>query len=201
MNFEPTIEKEKLNELPVSSFQGNIIIVDKPEQIADAIAALSKEKIVGFDTETKPSFAKGISHKVALLQLATNNVCYLFRLNKIGFPPELEKFLQSPKTKKIGLSLRDDFSALSKHKPLRQTSFVDLQKIIANYGIQELSLQKIYGILFGKKISKSQRLSNWELPVLSEAQRVYAATDAWATLCIYQKLMEMPLKQATLKQQ
>ncbi|MDR3706578.1 MAG: 3'-5' exonuclease domain-containing protein 2 [Paludibacteraceae bacterium] len=192
MIFEPTITKEKINVLPICTFTGNIIVVTSKEQLEDSIQELKKETILGFDTETKPSFAKGVINKVALMQIATENTCYLFRLNKIGLPMELERLLKNKKIKKIGLSLRDDFSALNKRKVFCPESFIDLQKIVANYGISDLSLQKIYAILFGEKISKSQRLSNWEAETLSEAQQHYAALDAWATRRIYLKLMEMP---------
>jgi ribonuclease D len=192
MIFEPTITKEKINGLPICTFTGNIIVVTSNEQLKDSILELKKEKILGFDTETKPSFAKGVTNKVALMQISTESTCYLFRLNKIGLPIELERLLKNKKIKKIGLSLRDDFSALNKRKVFCPESFVDLQKIVANYGISDLSLQKIYAILFGEKISKSQRLSNWEAETLSEAQQHYAALDAWATRRIYLKLMEMP---------
>jgi len=191
MIFEPTITKEKINVLPICTFTGNIIVVTSKEQLKDSIQELQKEKILGFDTETKPSFAKGVINKVALMQIATETACYLFRLNKIGLPMELERLLRNKKIKKIGLSLRDDFSALNKRKVFCPERFIDLQKIVANYGISDLSLQKIYAILFGEKISKSQRLSNWEAETLTEAQQHYAALDAWATRRIYLKLMEM----------
>jgi len=192
MIFEPTITKEKINVLPICTFTGNIIVVTSKEQLKDSIQELQKEKILGFDTETKPSFAKGVINKVALMQIATETACYLFRLNKIGLPMELERLLRNKKIKKIGLSLRDDFSALNKRKVFCPERFIDLQKIVANYGISDLSLQKIYAILFGKKISKSQRLSNWESPELTEQQQRYAATDAWASLQIYLQLMTEP---------
>jgi ribonuclease D len=198
MIFEPTITKEKINVLPICTFTGNIIVVTSKEQLENSIQELKKEKILGFDTETKPSFAKGVINKVALMQISTESTCYLFRLNKIGLPMELERLLKNKKIKKIGLSLRDDFSALNKRKVFCPESFVDLQKIVANYGISDLSLQKIYAILFGEKISKSQRLSNWEAETLTDAQQHYAALDAWATRRIYLKLMEMEMETPTV---
>jgi ribonuclease D len=199
MKIEASITKDAINEMPISCFEGKVVVVNSLLEATEAVEYLKEQKILGFDTETKPAFAKGVTHKVALLQIATNDICFLFRLNLIGFPPELEKLLKDKKIKKIGLSLRDDFSALNKRKIFSPESFIDLQTIVVNYGITDLSLQKIYALLFGGKISKSQRLSNWEAEVLSEAQIRYAATDAWATLRIYTKLMEMPKITAVAK--
>ncbi len=191
MQIEANISKEAINEMQVESFQGKIVVVNSSFELKEAIEELKNHLLLGFDTETKPAFAKGVFNKVALMQLATNDTCYLFRLNKIGFPAELEKLLRNKKRKKIGLSLRDDFSALNKRKVFNPESFIDLQHIVKEFGIEELSLQKIYGLLFGKKISKSQRLSNWETDLFSDAQQLYAATDAWACLKIYTKLMDI----------
>ncbi len=189
--LETSISKEKVNLLPLEEFSGEIIIVDSIGMFDAAIAALSLCPLVGLDTETRPSFKRGVIHKVSLMQVATADKVYLFRLNKIGFPDKLVQFLSDDKIVKIGLSLRDDFSGLNKQKIFKPAGFVDIQSVVKEYGIFELSLQKIYALLFEKKISKSQRLSNWENETLSEPQRRYAATDAWATLQIYLKLQTM----------
>jgi len=141
-----------------------------------------------FDTETKPAFKRGQVHKVALLQLATEEACFLFRLNLIGYPDGLEAIISDPGIRKIGLSLRDDFAAIYKRSARKPENFIDLQVFVDKFGIDDNSLQKIYAILFGRKISKNQRLSNWEAPTLSIAQQSYAAIDAWACLRIYNHL-------------
>ncbi len=192
MSPKISITKEKINEMPICTYNGKIIVIASLEDMKVAIDHLKTEKILGFDTETKPSFTKGVSHKVSLIQIANSDTCYLFRLNKIGFPIELERLLKNKKITKIGLSLHDDFQALGKRKAFNPQSFIDLQKIVHEYGIADLSLQKIFAILFGEKISKSQRLSNWEAEELSPAQQHYAALDAWAPLHIYSKLQNMP---------
>ncbi len=186
--FQPTITKEEVNQLPVAEFTGIIVLVDTPEKEEQAIRELYKEIVIGIDTETKPSFKRGVVHKVSLIQFSTEHKCFLFRLNKIGFSENLIAFLSDKNIKKIGLSLRDDFNGLAKQRKFKPEGFIDIQNIAKEYGILELSLQKIYAILFGQKISKSQRLSNWENPVLTEQQQRYAATDAWATLQIYLRL-------------
>lgn len=187
------ILKEEINELPVEIFTGEIIVVDEPQKIRPAIDELLKYTVLGFDTETKPSFKRGISHTVGLIQISTDDVCYLFRLNKIGFPEELDEIFCNPDIKKIGLSLRDDFAAIRKRSDKRPLNFVDLQQYVLKFGIEDASLQKIYAIIFRKKISKNQRLSNWESPELTSAQQMYAALDAWATLRIYKYLNNLDL--------
>ena len=187
--FKTKITKEEVNLLPVVIFEGKITVVDDLSKIDPAIKELRRSIIVGLDTETKPSFTRGTHHKVSLVQISTLNHCFLFRLNKTNFPTALADFLADESVRKIGLSLRDDFSGLIKHQVFKPANFVDIQTIAQNYGIMELSLQKVYAILFGKKISKSQRLSNWESPELTEQQQRYAATDAWASLQIYLQLM------------
>jgi len=183
------ITKEEINLLPVVIFEGKITLVDDLSKVHPAIEELRKAKVVGLDTETKPSFTRGTYHKVSLVQISTLNHCFLFRLNHIGFPPALAEFLTDITIRKIGLSLRDDFNGLNKHHKFKPENIVDIQSIAQSYGIMELSLQKIYAILFEKKISKSQRLTNWESPELTEQQQRYAATDAWASLQIYLQLM------------
>lgn len=187
--IKSVISKEEVNELPVVLFSGKITLVDEIEKVQPAIEELRKATVVGIDTETKPSFTRGTYHKVSLVQISTLEHCFLFRLNKIDFPPLLSEFLADEKIMKIGLSLRDDFSGLNKHKVFKPKNAIDIQMIVNNYGILELSLQKIYALLFGQKISKSQRLTNWENPELTEQQQRYAATDAWASLKIYYQLL------------
>ena len=189
MNYSPSITKEDMSTLPVAQFPGQTVVVENQQAVHAAIAYLSAFDHVGFDTETRPSFSKRQNHKMALIQLATPERCYLFRLNRLGgIPQQLEEFLKNRQTVKIGLSLRDDFHNMRKIMKFSPGNFIDLQNIVSSFGIQEASLQKIYAILFGEKISKRMRLSNWEADILSKAQKQYAALDAWACLQIYQKL-------------
>ncbi|MBM6866690.1 3'-5' exonuclease domain-containing protein 2 [Bacteroides caecigallinarum] len=187
--YQPTIDKKLISEMPKVTFPGRIIIIYSVEEARKAVAYLNRCEVVGVDTETRPSFKKGKINDVALLQISTRDTCFLFRLNRIGIPDFLEEFLLND-VLKIGLSLRDDFNMLRRanKKDPRVGNWIELQDYVGRFGIEEKSLQKIYAILFGKKISKSQRLSNWEADVLTEAQQQYAATDAWATLEIYMKL-------------
>ena len=183
-----SITKEEISAFNTEEFNGRIFVIDTLDKADKAIICLSGIKDLGFDTETRPSFKKGSLNDVALIQLATNDHCYLFRLNRIGFPPSLIRLLSDTNIRKIGLSLKDDFMNMSRSMKFTPEGFVDLQKIVSEHNISDISLQKIYAILFQKRISKSQQLSNWEADELSHAQKKYAALDAWACLKIYEKL-------------
>ena len=178
-------DKAFIAELPRFTFRGNIVVVQSEKEAERAIEVLSRCNVVGFDTETRPSFHKGTIHKVALLQISTSEVCFLFRLNMIGFLPCIIDFLSNPNIMKVGLSLKDDLSALCHRKNFKAANFLDLQNLAAEMGIQDMSLQKLYANLFHMRISKSARLSNWEADVLTDAQKVYAATDAYTSLQLY----------------
>lgn len=187
-----TITKAEIAELPKEEFPGRIFLIYTEEETDKAVSYLKQQKIVGVDTETRPSFKRGRVHKVALLQVSTEDTCFLFRLNRIGMPVSLQEFLKND-TLKIGLSLKDDFMMLQKRKDVHaeEGNWIELQDYVAHFGIEDRSLQKLYANLFGKKISKNQRLSNWEADTLTEAQMQYAAMDAWACVRIYNCLNEM----------
>jgi ribonuclease D len=183
-----TITREEIALFNNEEFKGRIFVIQHLNDTDKAVKYLLAFKQLGFDTETRPTFRKGSLYGVSLIQLSTHDTCFLFRLNKIGFPASLIDLLSNADILKIGLSLRDDFSSMSRRMKFTPGGFIDLQKLVGEYGIDDISLQKIYALLFEKKISKNQRLSNWEAEVLSDAQRKYAALDAWACLKIYEKL-------------
>jgi ribonuclease D len=156
--------------------------------------------LIGFDTETRPSFRKGEVRPMALMQLSTFDECFLFRINKIGFIDILMNFLENTKIVKVGLSIKDDFGVLRRtSKDTQPNGFIELQTLVTQYGISDISLQKIYAILFDKRISKGQRLTNWEAQELSSSQCQYAALDAWACLKIYSHLINGKFDFATSK--
>lgn len=187
-----TITKAEIAQLPKVLFEGRVFVVYTEADTDKAVEYLKTQSIVGVDTETRPSFKRGMTHKVALLQISTQDTCFLFRLNRIGMPESLQNFLADD-TLKIGLSLKDDFMMLRRRKDVsaEEGNWIELQDYVGRFGIDDRSLQKIYANLFGRKISKNQRLSNWEAETLSEAQIRYAATDAWACVEIYNCLSEM----------
>ena len=185
------IEKSDLVDKPRVVFDGIIEEIDTEEKAQKAIEILSKETVVGFDTETRPSFTKGVAHKIALLQLSTDKYGYLFRLNKIGIPDCVVEFLVNPNIKKVGISIKDDFHSLSTRREFKPAGFVELQELCGEMGIEEKGLQKLYCLLFNERISKNQQLSNWEIDSLTESQRQYATIDAWACLRIFHYISEM----------
>jgi ribonuclease D len=183
--FKKTITDEELSELPLSIFEGKIHLVEKVEEFTAAVNYLKRQPILGFDTETRPAFKKGQSHQVALLQLSTADEAFLFRTNMIGISPGLIKILSSPSILKIGVAIRDDIKILQKIAPFKPGGFVELQEMVKLFGIENFSLKKLAAIVHGVRISKSQRLTNWEATVLTEQQQAYAATDAWIAYMIY----------------
>ncbi len=181
-----SISKEQLALLPMASFLGKVEVIDRPELAEAAVESLWESDVIGFDTETRPSFRKGVVNKVALMQLSTRKCCYLFRLNKIGMPEGLKRLLEDPDKLKIGLSIHDDFHNIRNLcGEFEPAGFIDLQPFVKKYSIADNSLARIYGILFGQRISKGQRLTNWEAEELTPNQQNYAALDAIACIQIY----------------
>lgn len=190
MKINISISKQQLSALPIEHYSGRIEVIDTDSAADQAVAQLREADLIGFDTETRPSFKKGQSHDVSLLQLATSECSYLFRLNIIGMPDSVRHLLEDPEKTKIGLSTHDDFRNLKKvYKNLAPQGFIELQNFVTRWNIIDKSLSKIYGILFGKRLSKSQRLSNWEAEELAEAQQHYASLDALACIRIYTHLL------------
>ncbi len=176
--------------MPLAQFDGETIIVDQPQQVDEAVKYLQACSVLGIDTEARPSFTRGIHYPTALVQIADEHRCYLFRLNKIGMPASLAKLFSNRSICKVGLAFKDDLNGLRRLHDFKPQNCVELQSLVGRYGILDLSLQKIFAIIFGKKISKSQQLTNWEVDTLTPEQARYAATDAWATLLIYEALLD-----------
>ena len=184
-------DKSKISELPRVTFNGRIIVVQTEAEAEKAVNYLLTKKLLGFDTETRPSFKKGVTHQVALMQVSDEDTCFLFRLNMIGMPPAVIRLLEDQSVPKIGLSLTDDMMMLHKRANFSVGQFIDLQDYVCKLGIEDMSLQKLYANVFGQRISKRERLSNWENQVLLDKQKLYAATDAWACVKLYQELSAM----------
>lgn len=183
-----SINKQEVSALPEVVFPGRVIVVDNASAARSALAYLMKQREIGFDTETRPTFRKGQSHKVCLLQLSTADECFLFRLNKIGFGDGIKRLLEAENIAKIGLSIKDDFNSLHRLAEFTPGGFVELQTMVKEYDIADNSLQRIYAIIFGQRITKGQRLTNWEAETLTDSQKSYAAIDAWACMRIYDYL-------------
>lgn len=195
MTFQSTISNEQTAELPSAHFDGRIVVVDNEAQIEEAYRDLSAQSIIGFDTETRPSFKAGVTYKVSLLQLSTQNRCYLIRLCRTKLHPAILKILSNPNIKKIGADVAGDIRSLHALRNFKERGFIDLQHMASYWGIEEKSLRKMSALVLGKRVSKAQRLSNWEASTLTPQQQMYAATDAWVCTKIYERLMATePLK-------
>ncbi len=189
--FAPHIDKVAIQVLPLTFFEGEVIVVDRPEMVADAAAYLRQYTVLGVDTEARPSFKRGVHYPTALVQIATLERCYLFRLTHVGMPVEIAEIFANPDICKVGLAFKDDINGLRRRRDFKPANCIDLQSIVCKYGIMELGLQKVFAIVFGKKISKAQQLTNWENSHLTPEQARYASTDAWATLSIYLALQQV----------
>ena len=192
MVFQSTITNEQTAQLSPAHFDGKIIVVQNETQIEEACRDLASQRIIGFDTETRPSFKAGVTNKVSLLQLSTQERCYLIRLNRVKLHSAILKILSNPNIIKIGADVAGDIRSLHVLRNFNERGFLDLQKIVSAWGIEEKSLRKMSAIVLGERVSKAQRLSNWEANQLTPQQQIYAATDAWVCIKIYEKLMATP---------
>lgn len=184
-----SISKEELLELPLGQFEGPIYLIDRLDQVEDSVDFLENQPLIGFDTETKPSFRKGEFNHVSLLQLSTANQAFIFRLNKIGFPPSLRSLLEKENVLKVGAAVHDDLKALKKlTDSFHPQSFFDLNDELKKVGFHNVGVRNLCGMVLKIRISKAEQVSNWEADKLTERQLRYAATDAWACLEIFQKL-------------
>lgn len=186
-----SISKEEINELPLGQFEGKIYLIDSPDQVEDAVDFLEDQRIIGFDTETKPSFRKGQFNHVSLLQLSTSEQAFIFRLNKIGFPDPLRNLLEKENLVKVGAAVHDDLKGLRKlTDSFFPLSFFDLNDELKKVGFHNVGVRNLCGMVLKIRISKTEQVSNWEAEKLTEKQLRYAATDAWACLEIFNLLRE-----------
>lgn len=184
-------DKTKISTLPRVVFEGRIVVVISAAEAEKAVDYLLSQPILGVDTETRPSFKKGHVNQVALLQVSCHEVCFLFRLNLIGMTDAVKRLLEDTTVPKIGLSLHDDLMMLAKRGDFQRGYFIDLQDKVKEIGVEDMSLQKLFANFFGQRISKRDRLSNWEMDVLKDKQKIYAATDAWTCILLYEELLRL----------
>lgn len=190
--FQHTITNDATSQLPAIEFRGEVRIVEHERDIKAACHDLLEQPVIGFDTETRPSFRVGVTYRVSLLQLSTPERCYLFRLNKIPLDKAILDVLESCKVLKIGADVAGDLRQLRQLRHFRDGGFIDLQSIACQWGVEEKSLRKLSAIVLGQRVSKAQRLSNWEATSLTDKQQLYAATDAWVCTRIYERLQRTP---------
>ena len=186
--FEKNITNEELNELPLGAYEGEVVIITDARHAAKAIDEISQFDRLGFDTETKPVFVRGHHNKVAILQLATPEKVYLFRLTGTGITPEMKALFENEDILKIGVAIRDDIKALQRLKNFHAKGFLELTMLTKAAGFEVEGVKKLTALILGFRISKSAQTSNWEAPQLDEKQISYAATDAWVCLRMYEAL-------------
>lgn len=192
--FIDKISNEQTALLPAIEFRGEIRIVEDERDIAAACKYLAEQPVIGFDTETRPSFRPGVTFRVSLLQLSSPEVCYLFRLNRIPLDKAILQLFENKRLLKVGADVAGDLRSLRQIRHFRDAGFIDLQAIAPEWGIAEKSLRKLSAIVLGQRVSKAQRLSNWEAATLTDKQQLYAATDAWVCTRIYDRLLRTPKK-------
>ena len=181
-------DKARIQQLPRALFEGRIEVVLSESEAAKAVDYLLKQPIIGIDTETRPSFRKGVKYYVSLLQVSSRDICFLFRLKHTGMCESIIRLLEDTTIPKIGLSLHDDIRQLHEVAKFQPGYFIELQDKVKDFGVEDLSLQKLFANFFGERISKGQRLTNWEADIRSESQKRYAATDAWACILLYEEM-------------
>ncbi len=192
-HFLTKISKEEVNALDVRGYNGKITVIEDPNAINDCVREIRKYSVVGFDTESRPSFKKNQSFEVSLIQIATEKEAFLFRINHTGYHQAIIDLFEDPSIIKAGVSIHDDIQRLKRLKDFQAKGFLELQKLTDEFGIENNSLRKLSAIILGFRISKAQQLSNWEADQLTDAQNIYAATDAWVGLEIYNKLSKFEL--------
>ena len=185
------VDKAMLSQLKRVEFYGKIYVVTSPDEAEHVVDYLLSQPILGFDTETRPAFEKGKRYRCSLLQVSTHTDCFLFRLNKIGLCPAVLRLLGDKEVTKVGLAWKNDTLSLKELGCFEPGRFIDLQDMVRELGIEDQSLVKIYANLFGERISKAERLSNWERNELTERQKEYAAIDAWACVRIYKEVTRL----------
>lgn len=190
MNFPASITKDEVMELPLSSYPGKIHVLTEVKEIDQAIAEISKSKVVGFDTEARPTFKKGQIRNISLIQIATETEVYLLRIKTTGLIKSIVDFLESDSIMKVGIGLDDDKQLLKRLADFEPTNFLDLNVEMPNFGAEKIGARNLSAMLLKIRISKSAQTSNWENPTLTHKQIQYAATDAWICLEIHQKLVE-----------
>jgi len=183
-----SITADEINNLPLKTFNGKTTVISDPDELGKIVREIELHGVVGFDTETRPSFKKGQVFQVSLLQLAIPKKVFLIRLNYTGVTEELACLFSNPKIVKAGVGIRDDLKALQKLRRFDPVNCFDLSSLAKEAGLQVESLKKLTALLLGFRISKSAQTSNWEVITFTQKQIEYAATDAWVCLELYEKL-------------
>ncbi len=185
------ITNEFIQTLPLSGYEGEILLLDRQDQVFPAIKKIREHKIIGIDTESRPSFHKGEKHPISLVQIATPDTVYLFRVNKTGMTDEIRRLLSDRRILKVGIGLRQELTEIFRDKRPKE-GIADLEVIARHNGFKKRGAKALAAHFLGIRISKSAQTTNWERDNLTKKQIDYAATDAWICLEIYKCMVESP---------
>jgi ribonuclease D len=199
--FPTTIAREQVNALPLARYEGPITVVTKPREVSAAVEYLRDETLLGFDTESRPSFRRGDNHPVALLQLAGAERVYLFQLQLLENLDPILALLADPSIRKAGVAIRDDIRKLQELGDFVPGNFVEISDLSRRLDITNTGLRNLCAIFLGFRVSKGAQVTNWARPDLTAAQTSYAATDAWVSRLLYLKFAGMGLPVDEFKQQ
>ena len=186
--YQKEITREEVDKLGLIQYEGPIAVIQSEDEFESAIESIAAHPILGFDTESKPSFKKGKVFPTSMIQLSSADNAWLIRVNRLGYPERLKELLSSVDTIKVGSGLNDDLRRMRSDFQFEPGGFLDLQRYVEAFQIREKGLKKLSAIVLGRRISKSQQVSNWDAEILTEAQLRYAATDAWICLENYNAL-------------
>ena len=187
------VSRDEVNELPIRRYEGPVVLIETAPALEAAMMDLRAERVVGFDTETRPAFRVGVSYAPALAQLATARSVYLFPLQRLDFEPEIAELMASPRLVKAGVSVRDDLRQLQKLFSFEEKSIVDLGDVVRRHGLKQSGVRNLAGLFLGYRVPKGSKTSNWATPRLSAQQITYAATDAWVCRELYLKFETLGL--------
>jgi len=191
--LQRNVSREEINELPIRRYEGEVRVVAAPHDLAPAMADILQETVVGFDTETRPSFRVGESYPPSLAQVATGRAVYLFQVQRQDIAAAVAEMLAEKRIVKAGVGLAYDLQALKKVIQFTEKSIVDLGTVATRHGLKQTGVRNLTGLFLGFRIPKGTKTSNWSRPRLSAQQITYAATDAWACRELYLRFRELEL--------
>ena len=183
--FPKRLDKETINELPLIRFHGAIHVAEDSKSFNRFASRLAKQRVLGFDIECKPNFKRGPNNPPALIQLATADQAFIFRLFPVMKLGPLLDILTNPDTIKTGVAIKDDLKNLNKIEEFEAAGFEDLATLAKSLEIEQTGLRNMTAIFFKHRLSKSAQLSNWQKRPLTPSQINYAATDAWISRELY----------------
>ncbi len=185
--FPRQISREAMAALPVRRYEGEVVVVESARDLDRAWEDLARERMIGWDTETRPAFRVGESYLPCLVQAATARAVYLFPLPKMDFSGVLGGLFAEPGIVKVGISVKDDLAKLAQVFPLAPAAILDAGMLARRHGLRQTGLRNLAGIFLGFRVPKGAKTTNWAVARLSAQQINYAATDAWACRELYLK--------------